>query len=193
MWPHLSPSLFNVLCTRTCVKELAFFFYLGDLWEKRDGGLLLQGIQSKWCEKTMRGILTCFFVSISFVSLHYGIHHHWLGPSLLIPIEILPPVIPCYFITSTGGERYRGKCYTSDKWIFVLLGITYYICTCRCTHMNHIVHVMQLIWEILWFFTSTTFKYFASAFSQSTQRKKWHFRSMLVSHFDRYIVLKNMR
>lgn len=143
-----------------------FFFYLGDLWEKRDGGLLLQGIQSKWCEKTMRGILTCFFVSISFVSFHYGIHHHWLGPSLLIPIEILPPVIPCYFIISTGGERYRGKCYTSDKWIFVLLGITYYICTCRCTHMNHIVHVMQLIWEILWFFTSTTFKYFASAFSQ---------------------------
>lgn len=115
-----------------------FFFYLGDLWEKRDGGLLLQGIQSKWCEKTMRGILTCFFVSISFVSFHYGIHHHWLGPSLLIPTEILPPVIPCYFITSvsTGGEvlhfRQVNICLARDYVLYLHLQMHTYESYCAC-------------------------------------------------------------
>lgn len=110
---HIYPPPYSMYCAPEPVWRNWLFFLSGRSLGEKGWWLVITGhIQSKWCEKTMRGILTCFFVSISFVSFHYGIHHHWLGPSLLIPIEILPPVIPCYFIISTGGERYRGKCYT---------------------------------------------------------------------------------
>jgi hypothetical protein len=62
------PSIQHIV-HQSCEETL---FLSGDL-VKRDGSWLLEGIQSKWCEKTSRVILALLVPFTAIVSLHIDI------------------------------------------------------------------------------------------------------------------------
>lgn len=115
VWPHFlppySPYRAPILWRN--------FFLSGDL-VKRDGSWLLEGIQSKWCEKTCRAILACWFCS-SLLSLYIlTFHVHWLWSSLWISFEIWS-LLHCYFVTPSLVQQ---------VFMQLLVGVHYWIHHC---------------------------------------------------------------